>query len=256
MRTRRKVALGLLFLLLITGLVIWQFPAALVLQFSKQPELNYGEVSGSVWDGHMEKAVWKGLLLGDVEWQFTGMDSFSPARSRWHVKNKGQQHQLSFDAALEGQALQELHDLHGNLPATWVDLSHSLPLVYLSGLFELNLQQVVMQQQLPVVIDGYIDWQNAGLSGLLNTAIGNLRIDLETPYSGLIEARFSSAPDSAVKFTGQGVLQDNEYRIALNANAPGREDLQELLSKLGRTQADGSVLIRFSGHLLPQGASD
>ena len=140
----------------------------------------------------------------------------------------------------------------GSLPAAWVDLSSSLPFVFLDGRFEVDLARLAIRDKLPVDADGAVLWADAGLTGLINEPLGDVALSVET-VDGVISFRIQSLGQADIRIEGNGRLSGNDYDLDLLARvAPHRDDVLALLSKTGTPQADGSILMGFSGKLLPE----
>jgi hypothetical protein len=247
------VSAGLLVLFPI--LLIWQMPAGWALNqlTQKRVSVQTQDVTGSVWNGRINRLVWRGIDLGKIDWRFNGLEQWSPPRGRWTFQGQNHDYRLGGHISISDGSRPELTAVTGSLPAAWVDLSSSLPFVFLAGRFEVDLAHLVLRDTLPVEADGAVLWTAAGLTGLVNESLGDVAFSVET-VDQIIRFRIQSLGRPDIRIDGHGQLSGNNYSADLLARVdPQRNDMYELLSQMGTLQADGSILFALSGQLLPEG---
>jgi len=247
------VSAGLLVLFLI--LLIWKMPAGWALNqlIQNRSSVQTQDVTGSIWNGTISRLVWRGIDLGKIDWHFNGLEQWSPPRSQWIFQGQHHDYTLGGQISVSDGSRPVLTAVTGSLPAAWVDLSSSLPFVFLTGRFEVDLARLALRDTLPVEADGAVLWTAAGLTGLVNESLGDVAFSVET-VDQVIHYRIQSLGQPDIRVDGHGRLSGNIYSLDLLARVvPQRNDIHELLSQMGTLQADGSILFALSGQLLPEG---
>jgi hypothetical protein len=244
-------------LLLLASFAIWQAPARGLLQLvqSANPGLTWSTASGSAWNGRAENVYWNGLALGAVHWRLLGLERLANLQSRWAVRGDSAQYSVDGRVSLAGGELAGIGPLRAHVPAAWIDLSHAVPFVYLTGTFEMDLDAVRFSGGYPTRGAGTVRWTGAGLGGLVSEPLGDIGFDIHPPPAGtgdLLLFDFASRQPTDIDIAGEGRLQGNAYQVQLRLQvSPRRADLVELLGGLGRPGADGSIHLEWQGALFP-----
>jgi hypothetical protein len=245
---------------LLLAFALWQAPAhgLLRLVHSGNPGLSWSTAAGSAWNGRAEGVYWNGLALGGVRWRLLGFEGLGDLRTRWAVHGGSAQYSMDGQLTLSGGQLTDIAALRADFPAAWIDLSHAIPLVYLTGTFELDLATVGFSAGYPSHGAGKVHWNDAGLGGLVSEPLGDIGFDIRPPPAGageLLLFDFASLRPADIELAGDGRLQGNEYELRLRLKiSPRRPDLLELLGGMGRPDADGNLRLEWRGALFP--ASD
>ncbi len=254
-RRRWLIALGAIALLLL--FLAWQVPAgwALKLARSEHSDLSWSAARGSIWRGTADNVYWQGLALGRLEWRMLGLEDLPGLATRWQIQGESPQYRLDGRLVTDGRQLRRVEELQAAIPAAWLDLSHAVPLVYLTGVLHLDLETVSMRNGLPVSGSGAIRWTEAGLGGLVSEPLGDIEFLVrpahDTPDGGIL-FEFQSLTAADIRVSGEGGLLGDAYDIRLSLRVAGhRADLRELLGPQGETGRNGEIRLQWQGKLFP-----
>jgi hypothetical protein len=252
----RKWLISIAVLAMVGGVVVWRLPASLVLQplQARLPAVEWSSAHGTVWNGVIEDLSYRSTRLGRLEWAFEGIEHFSTQLTRWNVRSFGPQHELQGRLTLTRDGdIRSVADVHGYLPASWIDITDKLPLLYLEGLVELDLKNVEFDRRLPVNGAGRVTWSQAAISGGANEAFGKLRLDLapktvSEPDGMTFELHSLEPADISMKGTGH--IFRNDYDIDLKLEvALEREDLMQFMQQLGGETGPGLYRFAWQGRI-------
>ncbi|MCF6263680.1 MAG: type II secretion system protein N [Xanthomonadales bacterium] len=259
----RLVITLLLLLALLIGLA-WFTPASLLgnLLEKQGSSLQLGLLKGRLHDGSAGQARWQGIDIGKLSWQIGGF-SIAPAATDVSFQASGPQMQAqgSFNAQRE---LVSSNDLNGHFPASWLNLQGLAPLLFAHGKISFDFSQLEVSKQGSPAANGVMDWQDAGLNGLLELSLGDIRFDISTlnPVTGKPSAESDSSREIVITFSNRGdtdlqlngtiTTDGRQYQLDCVARAsPGRSDINRFLRKAGEVAADGSYRLQFEGLLSP-----
>jgi hypothetical protein len=252
----KKLLWLVLVLLAAAALAAWRMPAGFALD-QLRPQLaglSWRDASGTVWDGEADGVTWRGLRLGRVAWDIRQVESWGEPRTRWGFTGEGVDYRVAGEVSVGREDRVELRDVQGALPAAWADLGGALPLVYLTGVFDLELARLRLEGGLPVAADGAMTWRDAGLGGAVKESLGDVGFHVETPDGGPVRFRFASVGRPPIAVDGLGELRGDAYTVdAYLTVPPGRDEIYELLEPAGERLPDGRLRFAFSGRLVPGG---
>jgi hypothetical protein len=249
MRFLLKLLVALGVILLGAGIIVWKAPADWFLERITQShhEIQYSTTSGTLWDGMAQDVKWNDLLLSDVNWNFKSLSQIYPPFSTWQLEGNGPDYQLSFLADLERESLRRLRFIHGEIPAAWVDISEVVPLLFLGGRLDLNLDYLDLRRGARELTAGSIQWSDAAFTGLLEEKLGDITITIE-PVDGATRAYFHSMQVRNIMIEGEVSLTGNRYEVLLILHTTEKKRyVIEELADLGEIHADGSLHIVRSG---------
>ena len=155
----RKLLIILGILALIVGVAAWRLPAGLLLEpvQSRLPEVDWSDTEGTAWNGRIEGFAWKGLQLGTVAWEFVGLEGLDSRMTRWNVHGHSPQYDLRAQVVLTPDGdVSEVFDLRGYAPASWIDITDRLPLIYLEGVIRFDIENLVLENGLPLNGEGNV----------------------------------------------------------------------------------------------------
>jgi general secretion pathway protein N len=246
---RLLIALGTV--LLVAGVVAWKAPSDWFAKRAAEPryDIRYSGTSGTMWDGKALDVRWHERSLGGVDWNFMTLGQFYPTFTTWQLEGKGEDYQLSALADFEGESLQRLRYINGELPAAWVDVSEHVPLLQLGGRLEINLDFLNPGRGARELTEGTIQWSNASLAGLLEERLGDIAINIEAS-DGTTRATFNSSQVRNIMIEGEVSLRAGHYEVLLIVHATDKKRyVIEQLASLGEIHADGSLYITRSGRI-------
>ena len=149
----------------------------------------------------------------------------------------------------EGLRPENLRILQGNIPAGWVDLSQAAPLLFLSGRFDIDLDQASPSRNPASLATGIIRWVDAGLTGLVEEPLGTILIELRRE-DGFTIADIQTEEPGDTMISGEVKLNGAQYRTALTlTTTEEKQYLVEQLAHLGSVTPDGSLELILSGRL-------
>ena len=252
----RKWLLIIGIMAIIVVLIAWRMPARLVLQpaQARLPAVDWSNANGTAWSGSVDGFSYKGIQLGTLEWEFDGIEDLGSQLTRWIIHSYGPQHDVRARLTLtpEGE-IRRAAEVRGHLPASWVDVSDKLPLLYLEGLIELDLEHIELDRNLPVNGSGRVTWSQAAISGGANEQFGKLRLNLVPKTAdrpdGMTFAVRSLEP-ADISMQGEGHILRNDYDIDLKLEiALERDDLMQFMQQIGGEVGPGLYRFAWQGQI-------
>ena len=146
---RRKLLFIVLAVLLAAGIVIWRAPASLASSWLEKTQhpLQLNMTEGTLWNGSARQARWQGLMLGESNWQFKGIN-LAPFSLNYAIESNSTQFQVAGLVNAQPGGAVHAKELTGRMPAQWVDLQSFIPLVFLTVHLEWQWE--------------YLDWPETG----------------------------------------------------------------------------------------------
>ncbi|WP_017444456.1 type II secretion system protein N [Gayadomonas joobiniege] len=243
-----------IFFLLLCYLVflIATLPANLVIdQFQPPKNVQLGNATGTIWNGHLSALAIEGIALKNVSWQMTpaslltgklGYD-INFGQTRKVLQPSGQ---LTAEYGFNGA---QLTDLSARFPADLVaqKLQLGFP-IQAAGLVEVNIEKASLGTPVCGQLSGDIVWRLASVDvNNLNFSYGDIKTDLHC-LSGALQAQISGNPDR-LKVDLTADWDGKAYKLTGHV-APGKnadKNLREAMRFLGNPDAQGRYLISFSG---------
>ena len=231
---------------LLIGLLV-AFPARLAWQWIAPPGIALQDISGTVWRGGAREANAGGVYLTDVRWRFHPL-SLLGGRIEYRVGAQPVSGSLEADLSIAAGGAIRLQAVTASLPIA--ALGAFIEVTGLSGDVSLQVEQLVIDDGLPVDVAGRVGLANLVISPLAPTPLGDFEGTLETvdgvirgevaDVSGVLDLRGSLElrPDRTYLFTGL---------IATRPGAPAA--IEEQLQYLGSADAEGRHRFGFEGQL-------
>jgi len=238
-------------LLLLTGIIAWKTPAGwLVTKAKLAPyDIQYDRASGTLWEGEAKGVSWRNLLLGDIQWGFMTLDQLSPPFTTWQFAGKGLDYHLSLLADVEQLSLRRMRFINGELPAGWVDLSKVVPLLFLGGRLNINLDYLELKRGPRGMAEGSIQWKDAAFKGLFEEKLGDIIINIEW-VDGVTHVYFHSTQVRNIMLEGEANLTARRYNATLILHTTEKKRyVIEKLAKHGKIHPDGSLHITVAGNM-------
>jgi len=249
MRILRKLFVFGGIIILLVAVAAWKTPAAWIanlMNLSRQG-ISYARITGTFWKGEAEEVKRRDLLLGDIKWDFLTFNQFNPLTTTWKIDGKGHDYELSLLLDTVDRDATEMRLVQGHIPAGWVDLSDIAPLLFLTGQFNLDLDQASPQGNLSNLATGMVRWTDAGLGGLVEESLGTVIIDINTDNRFTI-FDIQSDPEADIQLDGQVRISGRQYESELVLRTiDEKQYVIEQMSELGTVKEDGSLEINLSG---------
>jgi general secretion pathway protein N len=233
----------LLFTLLMTPASWWLKLATL------PPQLQLGQVSGTLWQGSVSAARYQQLDIGALRWQLNGWALFS-AKLQFDVQSGSMQTpQLPFIAAVASYGIRgaQLSQALLKLPVAQILPLLDLPLpVDASGDLALDIAEFSQGQPWCQSLSGQASWQDARLL----TPAGNW-LELQSLFGEL------RCADGTIVLTTDGnnvlgldikaVINAGQLLVngTLKPDAAMPKEVHQAMQFLGRPDAQGRYTIRF-----------
>lgn len=245
MPVKRLILVGVLLLL---AFIAVGFPAAAVWRWVQPqvPELQLAGVSGTLWRGRADQANWNFAPLGELHWQFQpGLEL------RWQVQLQGPLLNMRGQLHASGETI-TLNNVQGRWSSTL--MRSPLPGAEVDGEFYAQLETIRWQGPQPQRINGKLNWRNARLLAPVNTTLGHINIELNSPRDGLINISLTTAGDEGnptVSLRGNGRISEGRYDMTVFLRARDRQsNINQWLIQLGTPMGDGSVRLELNGTLI------
>ncbi len=142
-----------------------------------------------------------------------------------------------------------LHDFEGSLAAATIETFSQQLAFGLSGLFEIELDELALAGEQLASVEGTVHWRDAGLE-LNNTSFGNFELKLTT-VDDVINGVVRDI-DGPLKVNGTLLLQpagDYIFAGTVELRDKQRNDLRQGLRFIGTPNAKGIYTIKHQGQL-------
>jgi len=221
------------------GFVWQQLPAGL----TQRVAMN--SLQGSAWSATASGVRVNGQVLGNVTWSLHPLVLLT-GRVGGAVRVRHPLGKVQAKLALDSGQRLALRDVRGDFNAGLLD-----PLtrpVMLDGQIVLDLEAVRLQRGTLLEASGTVQWREAGVSGITDLPLGQIRIKAVPDNSG---TRLQvSNRDGAIEINGViSVTPNGRYRLDLTLRNRDRKrkDLDTMLAMLGKADATGRVKFRQAG---------
>ena len=231
------------FLILIAG-----FPASYArntLQ-SALPGLQLAELSGSVFSGHSSQAVYRGIDLGKVDWQFRPL-ALLLLRLEYHLEfshpdNHGQ---LNIGIRPGGDVIG--HDLQMQMLSDRLVNQFSPVAIQSRGSVDLIVEHFEVDDQQLRQVSGTAAWQGAAIDAPLALPLGEIGLALNSRADTLVA---TVTRGGALGLSGEILLEPgNRYvlDLVLRPAAAVGSDTRELLAAALQSHPAGGYQLKTSG---------
>jgi len=246
-------ALGLLLTLSLT--LFWFAPASMLGYWleKQQSPLQLGMIKGSMRDGQAKQVYFNGIDVGTLNWQL-GNFQLRPLGAQLQFQVNGIQVQA--DGKLNMRLSEPLTatEMRGYFPANWLDLQGLAPFLFAHGTINFDLNHIELAEKSAPDIRGNINWDQAGLNGLITAELGELlfNLDKQPAADSQLVVNFSNSGDADIYMNGVINSDGRIYQLSANARASTkRNDIGNFLQRIGKLQNNGMYQIEFSGNLFP-----
>lgn len=228
------------------------FPANMTYSMLEQrlpPQLKLYGVTGSIWGGQAELAVWQGKRIERIKWQLHPASMILGQLSAT-VSAKQGKHYLQGDIGFSSSSEFSVKDFQASLPISEIkSMLRALP-VKLDGSVTLKLDELEVDEGLPREAIGTIVWHSAAVSAPQKVVLGDLKVDLTTTEEG-VKAVLS---DNGGPLKAEGVLMLKEGgSYQFNGKFAARDKQQKVLEQslrfLGSPASNGDISVSYSGAL-------
>ncbi|MDX1454033.1 MAG: type II secretion system protein N [Gammaproteobacteria bacterium] len=257
--TRWHLRLLLLFLASFSLSLVVHLPASLALSWAGPALQRSGlslagaGTSGTVWQGQVDNITYRRLDISRVAWEWQAADLLRGViGTALHVSLPGAgNHQLGADIEFDpfgGQLA--VSSLQGSADLSIASKLGLVPPELVSGELLINIRSLVVENGVPIAIDGQGALENLGNLYLPGIPLGSYQARLTTEGNTLV-GRFSDL-DAPVETRGEVTLAP-DGRYQLTARLRPRENAAPILVSgldfLGPADNDGFKTFKTAGRL-------
>lgn len=244
---------GCFFTVLVISLLA-HFPASFALKYL--PPINGLKIQtaqGTIWDGSVQRVIWRGENFGEVDWQFEASKLFQGKVNYQLRFGRGSDDKLRGKGSVGiGFSGPYAENLVISLPAEKVLKRMPLPLpVTVEGNIELSLKEYVYAQPWCQSATGSLVWHHSKVSSPLGElAPGSVITDFSCSESNLSANGVHDSPQIAAGFEGE---MDANRRYTVKAwfkpNAEFPTSMKSQLTWLGNPNNKGEYPFTYAGKL-------
>jgi len=242
--TRRLILVGIATLLI--GLIV-SFPARVAYQWFAPNELQLSGIDGSVWRGTATQGSAGGIYIADLRWSFRPLALLS-GKLEFVSSSKLASGFFDANVAVGVGGSVTLSDVAGAL--TLDALATMLPLTGIDGDVSVQFEELVIENDLPVVATGTVNISNLVSLLLSPTPLGDYRAEFQTQDDGILGS--VEAISGVLELGGTIRLDRNRNyefvgKVAAKPTAP--DNISRQLQLLGSPDAQGKREFRIEGAL-------
>lgn len=245
----RKLFWLVVLLGLLAAIVVASFPARLAVRLAMPDNspVQLEDVSGSIWTGRAGRILYQGADQGALSW-------------RVHPRALLQR-QIDVTVGLEGSQLdgvarlvrqgEQIHvsDARFTLPATRLEPLLDIPALHLTGQVRVELDELRLQNRVPMALKGNAVWNDAGVTGADAATFGTLVASFGPLPGGGFGGEVS---DQGGPLSLEGYFNTTLFGYEAEAILQARDgnaQVTRALRHIGQLQADGSVVYSLKGGL-------
>jgi len=245
---KRIIILGIVIFLLA---VLLKTPARLISsQLPKNSPVTLHGVTGSLWKGDAQQLLVNGVNLGTINWTVSALGLLTGgAKGDFTVKGK----EFTASGQYKASVSKTLTLNDAQFTTTGRFINQFQKYGTLNGDFRGSidyLEMAITEPLNPPVLSALINWEQGGLTSPIKLVEGNYQIKIESESEGELVAKIT-ANDAPVDIKGNIVLDDKwQYQTDLKLKTtPKGQNLQGMMSMIGRVQPDGYFHIKEKGKL-------
>ena len=242
--TKRLILAGVL--TFVAGLII-TFPARVAYQWFAPPDLKLAGISGSIWRGTATQGSAGGIYLSDLKWSIRPVGLLT-GKLEYATSSNLASGFLNANVAVGVGGSLMLSNVRGAL--TLDTLADMLPLNGIQGDVSLQIDELVVENGVPVEATGTLKIANLVSRYLSPTPLGDYQANFATEAEGILGS--VDALSGVLDLTGTIRLSpDRNYaftgKVAARSNAP--INVSQQLQLLGSQDAEGKREFRIEGQL-------
>jgi hypothetical protein len=242
---KRFIVLGVV--TLVIGIVT-MFPARSAYSLFAPASLQLSGIDGTIWRGTASEGLAGGIYLRNLSWKFKPL-SLLTAQLAFSTQFDPASGFVDADVAVSAGGSITLSAISGEVP---INLLHSAapPLRGIQGMIGLQLQQVVIENQVPTTVEGIITVSELTAAMLSRAPIGNFEAAFSTDSGGIK----GIVKDVSGVLAVSGVLTVSENReyslVGQVATRPATPSaIVQQLEMLGSMDDEGNREFRIEGQL-------
>lgn len=246
----RKIIIAMLVTLVVIGIVIWTFPADLGkrLVASKLGPVDLTDLSGSVWNGHAASVRVFGRDLGALDWQMQPGSLMNGEVTAQFTLN-GPNGTASGIMTRGRNNTLDVRNVKATVPAALFEDVIAVRDLHLEGKVDVDLSHARVHGDQLEAADGSATWKDAAVSRAAQARMSDMRATFGTQPDGQI---VGDLKDLGGPLQADGLFQIKGKDYSGEARlVPRNADphVIEALQHIGQPQADGSVILKVSGHM-------
>ncbi len=241
--------LFLLGLIAFAATFIWKFPAEGVLPYVNTSPVTLGGVQGTVWNGSAKSVVAPepALPFTNVKWKASPSALLSgSAGANINFEVIGGKGEGLVKRNLAGNVF--VTDGNYRVPASRLEQFLPLPVAEFGGIIQVHIDEMELENNLLKRTQGRLTWSQAEVKNTV--LLGEVLLDI-TPQGEQHIGKLSNT-DGQLDVRGDVLLdQAGNYKadIHIQPTAETPQQVDGVLSLLGRPASDGSYRIRNNGNI-------
>ena len=234
--------------------MISSLPASKLISLAEDNKLItaklYG-VYGSLWSGGAEQInIPNQPPITDFQWSFNPA-SFLIAKISSEVSGNIKKQKIIGNISMNAWGTVEATDVRARISSPVMQELIQMPLGELGGVFNLNIDSIILNDSPLPSITGTLKWNNAKLTMAETVDLGHINIAIKQNTANQLTATISNNKGQ-LSLDGTAIIDDKksytlDLRITPQQNISS--DITQSLTFISRRQTDGSYLIKRKGNL-------
>ncbi len=240
----KKLLIALILIVVVLVLAWWSLPAETVWSrvSTKVPLVKLQGVTGRVWQGQAQGVSVRAIPLGAATWSFSPVSGLS-GRAEGTLTLSGGSAQIETRLNADRQQV-TLSGTKVSLPAKLLEPALDIPALRLLGNIDIEASEVVLEQGVLKRAQGFMQWQDLGVSGLAEARLGGVRMDFAPDGDSIL----GTVKDLGGPLAIDGTIRLNGQIFVAEINLDARDDsVREALLYIGERKANGGSLLRVEG---------
>lgn len=234
--------------------MVSSLPASKLISLAKENRLITAElygVYGSLWNGGAEQLnIPKQLPVKNLQWSFNPA-SLLVAKISSEISGNIKDQNFIGSISVNAFGTVEANDVRARIESPVMQELINMPLGELGGIFNLNIESLILNDAPIPNINASLKWNNAKLTLTETVDLGNINIVVKPDNENQLTATISNK-QGQLSLDGTASVDDKklyslDLRITPEANASS--SITQSLSMFSRRQTDGSYLIKRKGNL-------
>jgi len=251
MKKRYYILIAVLSYLFFT---LGNIPAAKVISLvdknTKLPVKLYG-VQGSIWNGSAEKVMTQGQPpIDNLQWSINPAMLFLAqlnAKINGSIKNQNITGKLNVSAFGTISA----SDIRARINAPVMQELIQMPLGELDGVFNIDIENLVIEPQGNPLVKANLKWKNAKLTMVETVDLGFVDLSVTTNENNQLIAKISNKKGQLLIDGTAGLDAKKAYdlNLRITPEESATDNIRQSMAMFAKRQSDGSYLVKRKGNL-------
>ena len=234
--------------------MVSSLPASKLISLAKDNKLITAEfyaVYGSLWNGGAEQLnIPNQLPVKNLQWSFNPA-SLLVAKISSEISGNIKDQDFIGNISVNALGTVEANDVRARIESPVMQELINMPLGELGGIFNLNIQSLILNDAPIPNVSASLKWNNAKLTITETVDLGNINILVKPADENQLMATISNK-QGQLSLAGTASVDDKklysiDLKITPETNAPN--SIKQSLGMFSRRQTDGSYLVKRKGNL-------